>query len=112
MRLVPALILLAAGSAICVAPAEAKTRHHRSHARHAAHTPPRQPAHGMSPLARAQARERDQRQLQQLAEADGGRPKLRMGTFKRDYSLNVYRPTIRPDQDGAVGLSLHMKTHD
>jgi hypothetical protein len=107
MHLRCAIIVLATGSLLAGGAAEARTRHLRHAAKVAV-----QPVHGMSALARAQARDRRARELRQVASGDEGKPDVRFGAFKRDYSLDVYRPTIRSDQDGAVGMSIHLKTHD
>ena len=109
MRLVPAIMLLASGALLCAGQAEAKT-YHRAQARTVTRIA-NPPSHGMSALAREQARQRLLRE-QNAALIAGEREGMRFGAFKRDYSLSVYRPSIRPDQDGAVGFSWSMKTHD
>ena len=110
MRLVPALTLLAAGSLLVAGHAEARTSH-RAQARTLTLIAD-QPSHGMSPLARQQAEERSRVDFQKGQLLADERTDVRFGGFKRDYSLDVYRPAIRPDQDGAVGLSIRLKTHD
>jgi hypothetical protein len=110
MRLTPTLGLLAAGSLLLTGQAEAKP-HHRALAR----TPARiahPPAHHMSALAGEQARQRRLRERDRNVVFADKREGVRFGAFKRDYSLPVYRPSVRPDQDGAVGFTWRMKTHD
>lgn len=110
MRLIPALALLATASVLFTGQAEAKASH-RAQARTVTHIA-NPPAHNMSALAREQARERALREQDPnvvIADEPEG---MRFGAFKRDYSLAVSRPAIRPDQDGAVGFSWRMKTHD
>jgi len=98
--------------ALCANEAQAAKRaHHRrppakAQVRHG-------PAHHMSALAAQAARQRQGRPVggAQFAANDVG-TETRVGAFSRSYKLNdVYRPTIRPDQDGAVGVTFKMKTH-
>lgn len=110
MRLIPVLTLLAAGSLLVAGQAEAKASH-RAQARTITRIA-NPPAHNMSALAREQARQRQLQEENRGAVLADEREGMRIGAFRRDYSLDVYRPTVRPDQDGAVGLSWRVKTHD
>jgi hypothetical protein len=71
----------------------------------------------MSALAAAAQRDRTAHPYARLADRDmavdwrNGRTDARLGTFKRSYKLDVYRLGVRPDEDGAVGLSLKLKSH-
>lgn len=118
------LAMVLAAATLCageVAAAAAK-KHPRPRAHAAARHHPRvakapaRPAHGMSALARAAQREKAGAAFQ-VAEDDpsavarfrAGQADGRLGAFKRNYKLDVYRPTVRPDEDGTVGLTLKLK---